>query len=144
MLPANQSRAAAPCPPLGPPSGPPSGPPWGLPLEALAAERLLLLESATSVRRMLDDAFAARGLRLVPWKQAMHSGTLIGMAQAGLGIALLPSTAAELRMAPELVQRPLRPDLVREVMVVRRAGRSLSPAADALVRALRDGAPALG
>ncbi|WP_458098041.1 LysR family transcriptional regulator [Roseomonas sp. WA12] len=108
-------------------------------LEALAGEPLLLLEANTSVWRVLDDAFAARGLRLAPLQQAVHTSTLIGMAQAGLGIALLPSTAVELRMAPELARRPLEPDLVRQVVVIRRAGRSLSPAAEALVEALREG-----
>jgi LysR family carnitine catabolism transcriptional activator len=107
-------------------------------LEALAGQPLLLLESNTSVRQVLDDAFAGRGIQLAPLQQAVHTSTLIGMAQAGLGIALLPSTAVELRMAPELAQRPLQPDLVREIAVVRRAGRSLSPAAEAVVAALRE------
>lgn len=109
-------------------------------LEALAAEPLLLLEANTSVWHVLDAAFAARGLRLSPLQQAVHTSTLIGMAQAGLGIALLPSTAVELRLAPELARRPLSPDLVRGIAVVRRAGRSLSPAAEALVEALRESA----
>ncbi|MFH5923886.1 LysR family transcriptional regulator [Roseomonas xinghualingensis] len=109
-----------------------------IPLEALARESLLLLESNTSVWRVLDDAFAAKGLRLTPFQQAVHTSTLVGMAQAGLGIALLPSTAVELRIAPELARRRLQPDLAREIVVVHRTGRSLSPAAAALIDALRE------
>lgn len=109
-----------------------------IPFERLAGERLLLLEPDSSIRRLVDDAFAQAGLMVTPAQEAVHSGTLVGMARAGLGIALLPSTAAELRMAPELAARPLGPHGIhRTVGLVRRSGRSLPPAAEALVEALR-------
>lgn len=109
-----------------------------IPLALLAGERLLLLEPDSSIRRLVDDAFAREGRMVTPAQEAVHSGTLVGMAQAGLGIALLPSTAAELRMAPELAARPLGPPGIhRMVGLVRRGGRSLPPAAEALAEALR-------
>ncbi|MBP0495087.1 LysR family transcriptional regulator [Pararoseomonas indoligenes] len=110
-------------------------------LERVAAEPLLLMETDTSVDRLLSDAFAARRLPLVARQRAVHAATLINMACAGLGVALLPSTVAELQIAPELVTRRLSPDIVREVVVIRRAGRSYSPAAEALVAALRKSVP---
>ncbi|WP_426954318.1 LysR family transcriptional regulator [Muricoccus radiodurans] len=112
-------------------------------LAEVAAEPLLLLETDTSVNRLLADAFAEQGLRLEAFQRAVHSATLINMARVGLGIALLPSTTIELKIAPELVLQPLRPDLTRDVVVVRRAGRSYSPAAEILVDTLRQVEPEL-
>ena len=79
--------------------------------------------------------------KLVAWQRAVHAATLINMARARLGIALLPSTAAELQIAPELVTRSLSPHIVREVVAIRRAGRSYFPATEALVAALRKSVP---
>ncbi|MCR0981056.1 LysR family transcriptional regulator [Roseomonas populi] len=112
-------------------------------VERLAAEPLLLMETDTSVDALLAAAFATGGLALSARQRAVHAATLINMARAGLGVALLPSSVSELAIAPELERRPLAPDLVREVVVIRRAGRSLSPAAEALVEALRLYAPRL-
>ncbi|MFC4166297.1 LysR family transcriptional regulator [Teichococcus aestuarii] len=109
-----------------------------IPLARLAKERLLLLEPDSSIRRLVDEAFARTGRMVTPAQEAVHTGTLVGMARAGLGIALVPSTAAELRMAPELAARPLGPPGIRRMVgLVRRSGRSLPPAAAALAEALR-------
>lgn len=112
-------------------------------VERLAAEPLLLMETDTSVNTLLANAFAAKGLALSARQRAVHAATLINMARAGLGVALLPSSVSELDIAPELERRPLTPDLVREVVIIRRAGRSYSPAAEALVEALKRNAPRL-
>lgn len=108
-------------------------------LTRLAEEPLLLLETDSSIRQLVDDAFARIGKLVTPVQEVAYSSTLVGMARAGLGIALLPSSAAELRMAPELAARPLGPPAVgRKVTLIRRAGRSLSPAAEAFSEALRE------
>ncbi|MFC3125587.1 LysR family transcriptional regulator [Pseudoroseomonas globiformis] len=110
-----------------------------IPLARLAGEKLLLLESDSSIRRLVDDAFAAGGHMLRPAFEAVHMGTLAGMARAGLGIALMPSTAPETAMAPGLVTRPLGPpELRRWVGLIRLRDRSLPPAAEALADILRD------
>ena len=114
-------------------------------LAHLAEEPLLLLETDSSIRQLVDDAFARIGKLVSPAQEATYSSTLVGMARAGLGIALLPSTAAELRMAPELAARPLGPPVVgRAVILIWRAGRSLSPAAQAFAEALREEAGQFG
>jgi DNA-binding transcriptional LysR family regulator len=62
--------------------------------------------------------------------------TALGLAAAGLGIAILPEAArtsapAGLRMVP--IRRPV---LQRQLGLVMKAGRSLSPAAQKLVDTL--------
>ncbi|KAA2212470.1 LysR family transcriptional regulator [Teichococcus oryzae] len=110
-----------------------------IPLQKLATERLLLLESDSSIRRLVDDAFASAGHIVAPAQEAVHMGTLVGMARTGLGIAMIPSSAAEITMAPELAARPVsRPGIHRVVSLIRRSDRSLPPAAEALVEALRN------
>jgi len=55
------------------------------------------------------------------------------LVRAGLGIAILPSTAIELRLETELpslsIQQPI---LHRSITLVLKVGRSLPPAAEAL------------
>ena len=64
--------------------------------------------------------------------------TAVGMVRAGLGATLLPSSAFELNLLADLVIRPVdEPLLERRLGIVRRAGRSLSPAADLFATALR-------
>ncbi|MFC7556331.1 LysR family transcriptional regulator [Pseudoroseomonas wenyumeiae] len=69
-------------------------------LERIAAEPLLLMETDTSVDRLLSDAFAARRLSLTVRQRAVHAATLINMARAGLGIALLPRRPANCSLPP--------------------------------------------
>jgi DNA-binding transcriptional LysR family regulator len=108
-------------------------------LQALARERLLLLEADSSIRRLVDDAFARAGHIVAPAQEAVHMGTLVSMARAGLGIVLIPSSASEIRMAPELAVRPIgHPAIERTVSLIRRGDRSLPPAAEALVEKVRE------
>jgi DNA-binding transcriptional LysR family regulator len=110
-----------------------------IPLQALARERLLLLEADSSIRRLVDDAFARAGHIVAPAQEAVHMGTLVSMARAGLGIVLIPSSASEIRMAPELAVRPIgNPAIERTVSLIRRGDRSLPPAAEALVEKVRE------
>jgi LysR family carnitine catabolism transcriptional activator len=110
-----------------------------IPLQALARERLLLLEADSSIRRLVDDAFARAGHIVAPAQEAVHMGTLVSMARAGLGIVLIPSSASEIRMAPELAARPIgHPAIERTVSLIRRGDRSLPPAAEALVKKVRE------
>ncbi|MFC7554800.1 LysR substrate-binding domain-containing protein [Pseudoroseomonas wenyumeiae] len=98
------------------------------PLPALAKERLLLLETNSSIRRLVDDAFAKTGHIVAPAQEAVHTGTLVSMARAGLGIVLIPSSAAEIAMAPELAVRPIgHPHICRTVSLICRSDRSSRP-----------------
>jgi LysR family transcriptional regulator, carnitine catabolism transcriptional activator len=92
------------------------------------------------VRVLVDRAFAAQGLHVLPAYEATYMSTAVGMVRAGLGVAVLPSSAVDLRVAPVLKTRPIGdPPVLRQVFLMHRAGRSLSPAAEAFVEALYAG-----
>jgi DNA-binding transcriptional LysR family regulator len=113
-----------------------------LTLKALAGVPLLLPEPDSVLRRMLDLGFAEARLQVTPAQEAVNTGTLVGMVRAGLGVAVLPSTAVELQVASDLEARPIgSPPLARPIALVRLAGRTLSPAAEAFVAALRECLP---
>ncbi|HEU0199917.1 MAG TPA: LysR substrate-binding domain-containing protein, partial [Burkholderiaceae bacterium] len=65
--------------------------------------------------------------------EAQHVTTLLGMVEAGLGVAAVPSLAMPGPEHPLLVSVPLtEPAVKRRVGLIRRKGRSLSPAAQQL------------
>lgn len=107
-------------------------------LPDLAAERLILTDPESSVRMLVDRGFAEHGLYVSPACEVTYMSTAVGLVRAGLGIAILPSSAADLRVAPLLRTRPVvRPAMARRIGIIRRAGRVLSPPAEAFVAALR-------
>lgn len=105
-------------------------------LASLAEARLVLMDADSSVRAVFDRACAAARLRVVPAYEATYMSTAVAMVRAGLGIAVLPESAVDLRVAPLLATRRTDPPLLRPIMLVQRAGRSLSPAAAAFRDAL--------
>jgi len=96
----------------------------------LAQEPVLALSRGSVFRDLTEAGFAAAGLMLKPAREANYAGSLIGMVDAGLGVAVLPGFAVKLadpaRIGWRRVENPL---IDREVALVRRAGVSLSHAA---------------
>jgi len=108
-------------------------------LHQLLEVPLLLPEPNSGIRHAVDHAFAAAGLPMEPAQEAVSTGTLVGMVRAGLGLGVLPSTAVEMQVIPDLRALPIGdPPLTRPIALVRRAGRSLSPAAEAFLATLRE------
>jgi DNA-binding transcriptional LysR family regulator len=102
-------------------------------LDRLIDEPLILMDTQSSVRSLVDRAFADRGHLAVPAYEVTYMSTAIGLVRAGLGIAILPSTAIELRLETELPSLSIRePILHRSITLVLKVGRSLPPAAEAL------------
>jgi len=103
----------------------------------LAAEPLVLTDPDSSVHALAERAFAAAGLVLRPAYEATYMSTAVAMVRAGLGIGVLPATAVDLQVAPVLQTRPIdAPAMHRHILLLRRAGASLSPAAEALTASL--------
>jgi DNA-binding transcriptional LysR family regulator len=96
----------------------------------VAQEPVLALSRGSVFRDLTEAGFAAAGLMLEPAREANYAGSLIGMVDAGLGVAILPGYAVKLadpaRIGWRRVENPL---IDREVSLVRRAGVSLSHAA---------------
>ena len=98
---------------------------------------LVLMDPDSSVRAILDAAFARTGKLVVPACEATYMSSAIGMVRAGLGVTILPSTAMELRANPRLRSKPIEdPGLTRRIAIVRKTNRTLSPAAESFIEEL--------
>jgi len=121
----------------------PSGHPFAalrhVTLRQLSGVPLLLPEANSGIRHAVDQALSAAGLSLEPAQEAVSTGTLVGMVRAGLGLGVLPSTAVEMQVIPDLRAAPIGdPPLTRPIALVLRSGRSLPPAAEAFLAALEE------
>jgi len=100
----------------------------------LAQESVLALSRGSVFRDLTEAGFAAAGLMLKPAREANYAGSLIGMVDAGLGVAVLPGYAVKLADPARIGWRRIEnPSIDREVSLVRRAGVSLSHAAQGFV-----------
>jgi DNA-binding transcriptional LysR family regulator len=100
------------------------------------------MDPESSVRAIVDAAFARTGKLAVPACEATYMSSAIGMVRAGLGVTILPSTAMELRANPRLRSKPIEdPGLTRRIAIVRKAKRSLSPAAESFIDELLAATP---
>jgi DNA-binding transcriptional LysR family regulator len=84
-------------------------------------------------RLLMDLALAGVANRPVAIYEAQHVVTLLGLVEAGLGVAAVPRLAMPGEDHPTLVSVPLKdPVITRRMGLIRRRGRSLSPAAQHL------------
>jgi LysR family carnitine catabolism transcriptional activator len=113
-------------------------------LADLLASPLVLMDRDSSVRRSVDAACASIGRIAAPAFEVAYMATAIGLVRAGLGATLLPSSAADLRAAIDLVMRDLaNPRVERQLGIVQQKRRVLAPAAAAFVDVLREAAARL-
>jgi LysR family transcriptional regulator, carnitine catabolism transcriptional activator len=88
----------------------------------------------SSVRQYADAAFLAHRIQFNPQFELEHLASIKALVAAGLGVAALPELAANVGPESGIVRRPLtEPDLRRPIGLVTLRGRSLSPAASAMV-----------
>jgi len=105
--------------------------------ESLMRHPLILMDEESTVRQVVDRAFAERGLAIKPAIEATYMATAVGMVRAKLGVALLPSTAIEARPVGRLRSRPIEGrSFWRSIFIVRRAGRTLPPASESFLAML--------
>lgn len=102
---------------------------WG----ELAGYDFIAISKASGNRLLLDQAVA--GLPGLPQSlyEAEHITALLGLVEAGLGVAAVPSLAMPGPEHPLLASVALKdPVVTRRVGLIRRKGRALSPAAQQL------------
>jgi DNA-binding transcriptional LysR family regulator len=96
----------------------------------LAAESLIALDRHSSLRHLVDRTLEAAGCEGLPAYEVSFITTAIGMVESGLGVAVLPSyillSTRHSRVETRLIGEPV---VEREIAIVTRAGKSLSPAA---------------
>jgi LysR family carnitine catabolism transcriptional activator len=111
--------------------------PWSL----FQAMPFIGMEPRSSVRMLTAAAFARAGVVTPALFECSQLATMGGLIAAGLGISLLPrSTLPLLGHQGELATRVMQaPVASRRIGVLRLMGRSLSPAAQALLDAVMQG-----
>ncbi len=110
-------------------------------LDDLLPYPLILMDTEYSVRTLIDAAFESLGRVVVPAYEASYVPTALGLVKAGLGVAILAFSAADeaATQAAGLGARVIdHPMLVRHISLIESASRSLSPAAQQLLGAIRE------
>lgn len=109
-------------------------------LKDLIGYPLIVMDQHTSLRTQVNRAFESIGHFLTPAYEVTYMSTAVGLAKAGLGVAILPSSTLEMSELSGLRSRSLsRPALTRPIAAVHLSGRSLSPAAECFLRSLIEG-----
>jgi len=104
----------------------------GISLRELSRMPLLTLTNSSLFRSHLDEALGAQALEAAGSYEFTHVSTLVSMAEAGLGVAVLPRIAIP-RRTPLKVVRVTSPVLSRTIAIMTIRGHSLSPSAARLV-----------
>jgi DNA-binding transcriptional LysR family regulator len=115
------------------PAGDPSAERPRVALQELAARPLIALPSGTSIRGIVEKAFANAGLAYEPLIEVRHHTSALGLVQAGVGSAILPESALSLLGLPKIRVLDLDPAVVRDLGILHRRGEVLSPAANAFI-----------
>ena len=77
-------------------------------------------------RLIIDQTLAAAGIKMNSLFETQHQTTIIGLVEAGLGIAVVPSMAMPRREHPLLVSVPLSdPVISRVVGLIRKRGKPI-------------------
>ena len=89
------------------------------------------------VRPLIDHSAAQAGIRLNVAREVSLLSTALWMTACGMGPSLMPAAYVLYSRDPDLVTRPLvSPRVSRDIYVLVKEGRSLSPAARQLVQVL--------
>lgn len=113
----------------------------------LAGESLVLLDHASGSRRLIDDVLSRMEVQCTVAQEVGHSTTIFRMLEAGLGVAVIPRMALPPQGLSDysgLCVRPLTPRMDRQVMLVQRRNRALSPLAQTAWQLVREQAAKLG
>lgn len=92
------------------------------------------------VRPLIDQSAARAGIRLNVAHEVALLSTALWMTACGMGPSVMPAAYVNYSQDPTLVTRPLvSPKVSRDIYVLVKSGRSLSPAAQAFVLILKAG-----
>lgn len=104
-----------------------------------AGQPFMTVSRASGNRLLLDVELGKAGIRLDPAYEVSHVSTLLGLVEAGLGIAAVPRLALPLSRHPTLAAVPVvQPVVQRTLGFITRHGKVLSPPAQLLVAMLRE------
>jgi DNA-binding transcriptional LysR family regulator len=103
---------------------------------------LIVVSSFTDTRIFMDYQLAKNGISLQGSYEVQHHATAINLVAAGVGCAILPSTICADNDRPGVVRIPLvAPVVKRKIVMLKRKGYTLSPAAQAFWQILKTMSP---
>ena len=102
----------------------------------LADHPYALVSHASRNRMLIEQALAHVGRRPRPACEVRHISTLIGLVQQGLVVAVVPQLTLPSDRTRVVGVRLDHPEISRTIGRIQRAGRSLSPAAEAFAAML--------
>ena len=100
----------------------------------VAVEPLVLMQAGTGLRAISDRAFAALGERVDAVQEVAQVSTAIGLVEAGLGLAILPSYARTTGIAAVPLTEPV---VHRDIVALTAVGRGASAACDGFLAHFR-------
>lgn len=104
---------------------------------ALCAYDFMTVDKASGNRLVMDLALASKSNRPQPAFETRHVSSLVAFVEAGMGVAAVPLLSMPRKGHPLLVSVAItEPEVTRTVGLIRRRGRSLSPAAQQLYEML--------
>jgi DNA-binding transcriptional LysR family regulator len=105
----------------------------------LRDQKLIMLTRDSSIRALTELTLAQAGHDIgKPLYEVSQITTAVMLAEAGLGITVLPAYAWSFARGRDVVSRPLiDPQVTRNIYLIQPDGRSLSPAAEGFARTLR-------
>lgn len=104
----------------------------------LQGHPIVTVRPGYGIRPLIDSAAAQAGVLLDVVNEVAFFSTALWMTQAGMGASIMPSAYARAAKDPSLLVRQLtRPVVSRDIFLVSKRGRSLSPAAEALAGVLQ-------
>jgi DNA-binding transcriptional LysR family regulator len=91
----------------------------------LTQHPLILINRGSSIRTAVDRAFAAWGISAAPACEVTYMSSAVALVRAGLGVAILPSTAVEVRSTGILTRAIEGDAFIRRLVLVRRKSAGL-------------------
>lgn len=105
----------------------------------LQDQKLIMLTRDSSIRTLTEGTLVQTGHEPgKPLFEVSQITTAVMLAEAGLGVSVLPAYAWSFARGRNVVSRPLTdPHITRNIYLIQPDGRSLSPAAEGFARTLR-------
>jgi DNA-binding transcriptional LysR family regulator len=102
-------------------------------------QKLIMLTRDSSIRALTERTLAQAGHNTgKPLYEVSQMTTAVMLAEAGLGVTVLPAYAWSFARGRSVVSRRLaEPQVMRNIYLIQPDGRSLSPAAEGFARTLR-------